>query len=228
HLSGVPAVEPLAEEFQFWKIACGSDAAPIETKLARAGLDRSRVQTGADGRWLMAHDKWMSISPEPSAMSHYLVLADQLPQYVRQDAAVTEGDEFFRRVDASDRLKFDRLPIVAHGTNGDRSARFEALCDADEFERLAPGDAERRGGLSCFELQREDTHVHEVAAVDALEGFGDHRLHAEQQGPFCRPVARRSRSVLLAGDDEQRHVRRLVLHRGVVDRHDLVRRHVRR
>src|SRR5581483_1168317 len=170
HLSGVPAVEPLAEEFQFWKIACGSDAAPIETKLARAGLDRSRVQTGADGRWLMANGKWMSISLEPSAMSHYLVLADQLPQYVRQDAAVTEGDEFFRRVDASDRLKFDRLPIVAHGTNGDRSARFEALCDADEFERLAPGDAERRGGLSCFELQREDTHVHEVAAVDALEG----------------------------------------------------------
>ena len=77
----------------------------------------------------------------------------------------------------------------------------------------------RRRVLAGLELQRQHAHVHEVAAVDALVALGDHRLHAEQHRALRRPVARRSRSVFLAGDHDQRHAGGLVLHRRVVDRH---------
>ena len=84
---------------------------------------------------------------------------------------------------------------------------------------LLPGQPERCRAGAALELQRQNAHVDEIAAVDPLEALGDDRGHAEQQRALGRPVARRSRSVLLAGNDQQRHALALVLHRGVVDRH---------
>ena len=55
--------------------------------------------------------------------------------------------------------------------------------------------------------------------MDPLVALGDDRAHAEQPRPLRRPVARRARAVLFAGDHEQRHALRLVFHRGVVNRH---------
>ena len=40
-----------------------------------------------------------------------------------------------------------------------------------------------------LERQRQHAHAHEVRAVDALEGLGDDRAHAEQVGALGRPVA---------------------------------------
>src|SRR5690606_35040730 len=73
------------------------------------------------------------------------------------------------------------------------------------------------------ELERGDAHVHQVAAVDALEALGNHGTDAEQLRALRRPVARRARAVLLAGDDEQWHAVTLVAHRGVVDTRRLAR-----
>ena len=47
-------------------------------------------------------------------------------------------------------------------------------------------------------------HADQVRAVDALERFGDHRAHAEQHRPLRGPVARGTRTVLLAGQHDQR------------------------
>ena len=55
--------------------------------------------------------------------------------------------------------------------------------------------------------------------MNALEAFGDHGFHAQQQRAFGGPVARGAGAVFFAGDDEQRRAFLLVAHRGVVDRH---------
>ena len=49
----------------------------------------------------------------------------------------------------------------------------------------------------------------------------------KQQRALRGPVARRSRAVLLARDDQQRRAFFLIFHRGVVDEHLLARGHVR-
>ena len=56
----------------------------------------------------------------------------------------------------------------------------------------------------AVELQRQDAHTDEVAAVDALEALGDRRTDALQERSLRRPIARRTAPVLLAGDDDQR------------------------
>ena len=68
----------------------------------------------------------------------------QLPQHVRQDAAVLERDELFGRVDAHERLECDRFAVVAARLHDDRRARLQALGDAGNRETLAAGDAGRR------------------------------------------------------------------------------------
>ena len=54
--------------------------------------------------------------------------------------------------------------------------------------------------------------------MDALEALGDHGPHAEQRRALGRPVPRRARAVLLAGQHHERHALGAVAHGGVVDR----------
>ncbi len=54
--------------------------------------------------------------------------------------------------------------------------------------------------------------------MDALVRLGDHGADAEQRRALGRPVTRRARAVLLAGEDDQRHLGGGVLLRRVVDR----------
>src|SRR5262245_18596840 len=135
-------------------------------------------------------DPWtLSISHLPSAMTESL-LTHELPQHVGKDPAVPECDEFFRRVDPRDCLELRRLVATSERTHRNRSARPQALCDAGDLVPFAPRESERRRRRTRLELQRQDTHVDEVAAVNPLEALSDHRAHAEQQRAFGRPVAR--------------------------------------
>jgi hypothetical protein len=63
----------------------------------------------------------------------------------------------------------------------------------------------------------------EVRAVDALVALRDDRADAEEAAFPSRPVARAARSILVAGEDDERHAFRLVAHRGVEDGHPLSR-----
>ncbi len=67
---------------------------------------------------------------------------------------------------------------------------------------VSPSDARRLAGR---ELERQHPHADEVRAVDALVALGQHRAHAEQQRALRRPVARRTRAVLLARDHDERN-----------------------
>ena len=68
-------------------------------------------------------------------------------------------------------------------------------------------------------LQRQHAHADQIRAMNALEAFGDHGAHAQQQRALGGPIARGAGAVFLARDDQQRRAFLLVLHRGVVDEH---------
>ena len=55
----------------------------------------------------------------------------------------------------------------------------------------------------------------------ALEALGDHGPDTQQQHALGRPIARRSGSVFLAGDDQQRHAVLLVFHRELIAQADV-------
>ena len=88
---------------------------------------------------------------------------------------------------------------------------------AGDRERLAPGEAQRRGALARQELERQHAHAHEVGAVDPLVALGDDGADAQERGALGRPVARGAGAVLLAGEEHQRHALVAVAHRRVVD-----------
>ena len=62
--------------------------------------------------------------------------------------------------------------------------------------------------------------------MDALVGFGDDRLHAQQVGALGGPVPGRAGAVFLARNDDGRGAARLVFHGGIVDGHGLTVRQV--
>ena len=131
-------------------------------------------------------------------------LAREPAQDRRQDAALLVVVDLDRAVEPGDRLEppllaalvRERRPSAA-GAGARPSAR-----PADRV-RLAAGQAERRGALAGQELERQDAHPDEVGAVDPLVALGDDRPDAEQRRALGRPVARRARAVLAAGDDER-------------------------
>src|SRR6266849_1260231 len=104
-----------------------------------------------------------AISHEPSAIS---VLSDQLSEHVRQDAAMSESDQFFRRVDARNGLELDHVRVSALRVDCDDAAGPQPLRDAGEVVALVAGEPDRRRRYTALELQRQHAHVHEVAAVD--------------------------------------------------------------
>ena len=53
--------------------------------------------------------------------------------------------------------------------------------------------------------------------MNAFKALGDDCTNAQQQWAFGRPVARATRAVLLARDNEQGYTLLLVAHRGLVD-----------
>jgi hypothetical protein len=73
--------------------------------------------------------------------------------------------------------------------------------------------------LAGFELQRNNAHADQIAAMNAFEALRDGRLDTEQPRTLGGPVAGRAGAVFFAGDHDQRHPFFFVLHRGIVDRH---------
>src|SRR5689334_3750613 len=55
--------------------------------------------------------------------------------------------------------------------------------------------------------------------MNALVTGGNNGAHAEQKGALCRPVAAAARAVFGPSKYDLRHLVRLVLHGGIIDRH---------
>ena len=96
-----------------------------------------------------------------------------------------------------------------------RASPFSTPAIENSSRPVRPSDARR---LAVQELERQDAHHQEVRAVDPLVRLRDHRAHAEQVRPLRRPVARRARAVLLAGEHDRRHAFGAVAARDVEDR----------
>jgi len=79
---------------------------------------------------------------------------------------------------------------------------IDCVADAGDVEYLFSRQLERFGVLSWRELQRQNAHADEIRAMNAFVAFGDNCAHAEQRRTFRGPVARRSRAVLLAREND--------------------------
>ena len=75
----------------------------------------------------------------------------------------------------------------------------------DQVERFGAIEAQVVSArMPCGELEGDDAHADEVAAMDAFEAFGHDGADAEQAGSFGGPVARGAAAVIGAGDHDQR------------------------
>ncbi|MBV9288192.1 MAG: aconitate hydratase AcnA, partial [Hyphomicrobiales bacterium] len=138
--------------------------------------------------------------------------------------------------DAAMRYEADKVPLVVFagreygtGSSRDWAAKGTRLLGvraviAQSFERIHRSNLIGMGVLPRLELQRQHAHVHEVAAVDALETFGEHGFDAEQTWPLSGPVARGAGAVFLAGEYDERNLVGLVAHCSIEDRQALPRR----
>ena len=138
----------------------------------------------------------------------------------RQDAALAVVVDLDRAVEAGDRPSNRRSRRRRRSRAHDRRAAARGARPAGEpvdRVRLAAGQPERRRALAGQELERQDAHPDEVGAVDPLVALGDDRPDPEQRRALGRPVARRARAVLAAGEDDERHALGRVAHRRVVD-----------
>src|SRR5687768_11437340 len=144
----------------------------------------------------------------------YLTLR-QLAQDVGQDAVVIVVLHLDRRVDSGDYLEGLHRTVGRRRSYVETLARRQVRLDATNVEHLFTGQTQARDRFARQELERQDAHTDEVAAMDALKALDDDGLYAEDLRPLGGPVTRGAGAVLLAGEDDQRHTLFLVLHRGV-------------
>ena len=89
----------------------------------------------------------------------------------------------------------DPLPeggVTRHLPDGEQMTIYDAAMRyARENTPLVvlAGEAERGAVLAAEELERQDAHADQVAAVDALEALGQRGAHALQLRALGRPVA---------------------------------------
>ena len=112
----------------------------------------------------------------------------QLPQHIRQDAAVQEVINFDRRVDAQDERDLQRLAISAVDHERDALARTNFPFQARDVECFAAIQFEGLGRRPLVELARQHTHAHKVAAVDPFKTLRDHHFHTQQARALSGPV----------------------------------------
>src|SRR5437899_1788836 len=91
----------------------------------------------------------------------------ELAEDVGEDAAVLVVADFDGAVDAADDAEYLRVAGIAAGADGETFARRDAFFDAFDVVGLGAVEAEGLGVFAGLELEREDAHADEIAAVDA-------------------------------------------------------------
>src|SRR5918992_3112557 len=154
--------------------------------------------------------------------------AHHLPEHHLEDPAVLVVLDLRGRIDPNRRHEPRLGAIGCRGDDLGLLSRRGTAREARDVERLVSREPERRGRLARAELQRQDAQPNEVAAVDPLEALGDDRADAEESWSLRRPVPRRTAAVLLAGEHDERNALVAIAECGVVDRHPVAAREVRR
>src|SRR5690606_36700179 len=105
-----------------------------------------------------------------------------------EDAAVSEIFDLDRRIDPGDGIELDRGAVLSGGRDPSRLWRDQVSGPIDG-ERLGTVEPERACVTSDRQLERQDSHLHEVRTVDPFKRSGDHCLDSEQAGAFGRPYS---------------------------------------
>ena len=147
-------------------------------RVSRAGaVARRRCLGGVEGQ-----------SPSP-----FLGRLRHAAQHVVQDAAVPVVVHLVERIDAAEHVAPCRSCRSARWMTSVRSMRGARSSRPRMSSTSSPVRPSALAVHAVLEGQRQHAHADQVGAVDALEAFGDHRLHAEQHGALGGPVARWSR-----------------------------------
>src|SRR6266567_8517941 len=145
----------------------------------------------------------------------------QLPQHIWQNPAVLVVVDLDRGVDAQRHRHILDCAVRAMNHKHDFLSRLDFALQADEIKRLRAFEIQRRSTDAFFELARQDSHSHKIASMYTLEALCYDGLDPKQHRALRGPVSRASRSIFLAGDNNQGHSFRLILHCGVIDAHSL-------
>ena len=120
-----------------------------------------------------------------------LFTPSEAAQHVLQDAAVAEVVGLAGGVDAHDGVEGNDRAVGPLRLDRD-GARSDALVErrqARDGEGLGAVQPQGLGTLTRRELERHHAHADQVGAVDALEGFGDDGLDAQQGRALGGPVS---------------------------------------
>ena len=110
-----------------------------------------------------------------------------------------------RRIKAGHNFKLDQCAVAALGDDIEHLARCQTISNASDSEGEIAVETESLPVLSFHELQRQNAHADQIAAVNALEAFGNDGFNTEQRCSLGRPVTGAAGAVFLAGDDDQRN-----------------------
>ena len=90
---------------------------------------------------------------------------------------------------ADDGEPFCATTFSRGGLHLDPLARLQPSGKPADAKGLRPAQAERAQRFTRKKLQRQNAHADQVAPVDALEAFRDHRADAEQERTLGGPIA---------------------------------------
>src|SRR5579884_2884380 len=182
---------------------------------------REGKSAGISGRCGTTRHERGAEGPEPVLALVSPSLVQQAAQDHLQHATVPVVLHLDTAVDADRGRKVERAAVLPRHAHRHRLTRLEIVAQACDVVRLGAVQVQRVTGLAVLELQRKDTHGHQIAAMDPLVALGDDRLDAEQHRALGRPVAGTAGAVLFAGNDEKRRALLPVALGGIEDAHHL-------
>jgi len=132
-----------------------------------------------------------------------------------QDSTVLEVSDF--RVSVDSALNDEGFATVGGDLNVLVDTEVSTL-DVN-VELFVTGEAEVVSVLAFLELEGQDTHTEEVGSVDTFVALSNDNLNTLEVGSLGSPIARRSRSVFLSGEDDGVNSSSLVFGSSVEDSH---------
>src|ERR1700681_2467211 len=136
--------------------------------------------------------------------------AEQLAQHKKKNAAMPVVFDLDRRIDPQRDRHFLSFAISSMNHERDVLAWLYSFLQAKDVECRAAIKLQRRCIHAFLKLARQDSHTHQIAAVDAFKTLRDHGLDAEQLCPLRGPVARTARTILLTRDYYKRQALLLI------------------
>src|SRR6267154_5533799 len=204
----------------FGLLPCVSTA-PVERVVRSTFFNSAKKMTPK----IRSHFQYSILAFRRSGHLHHVSL-NHLPQHIRQDPAILVIRHLFRRIHTRHHGELLRGAVVVHHRNANIDPRRKSR-NSSNLKRFFAGQSKRLSIRTRLKLERQNSHPHQVAAMNPLVTFRNHFAYTQQLRAFGRPIARRSRPVFFARQNDQRHPSLAVFHRSIVNTHLLATRLIR-